>query len=52
MTPQERMKFFWATGFLPGTMADDLNDRNVWQPAQPRRRRVNWLRLISLGLLG
>jgi len=27
MTPQERMDWFWATGVLPGSMFDDLNDR-------------------------
>jgi len=52
MTPQERLNFFWSSGILPGTVADDLNDRHNWQPVQPRRQRVSWLRLISLGLLG
>jgi hypothetical protein len=27
MTPKERMDWFWATGFLPGSMFDDLHDR-------------------------
>ena len=27
MTPQEKIDWFWATGVLPGSMFDDLNDR-------------------------
>lgn len=51
MKAQERLKFFWATGVLPGTMFDDLNDQESREPVLPRRRRVNWRRLISLGML-
>ena len=52
MTPKEKMDIFWATGILPGTMFDDLNDRVIQGPMLPRPRRRNWLRLLSLGLLG
>ena len=33
MTPQEKMKWFWATGALPGTVFDDLNDREAMRLA-------------------
>ena len=52
MKPKEKLDFFWATGVLPGTMFDDLNDRASREPAVPRRRRMNWLRVLSLGMLG
>jgi len=52
MSPQEKIRFFWATGVLPGTMFDDLSEKKIAQPAQRRRKRFNWLRLVSLGLVG
>ncbi|MFZ5916900.1 MAG: hypothetical protein ACOYZ7_08210 [Chloroflexota bacterium] len=52
MKPKEKIEFFWATGVLPGTIFEDLNDRFLHEPKMPRRRRANWLRLISLGILG
>jgi hypothetical protein len=51
MTPRDRLNFFWSSGILPGTVADDLNDRYKRQPGQPHRRRVSWLQLLTLGLL-
>ncbi len=47
MTPQERLDWFWATGELPGTIFDDLNDRKRKVPGQPRRRHAKRLRLGS-----
>ncbi len=54
MTPQEKLRFFWTIGTLPGTMFDDFDDteRRIHPVATPRRRRINWLKCISLGLLG
>ena len=40
MTPQEKIRSFWAIGKLPGTMFDDLNDRKPKVPEQPRRRHA------------
>ena len=44
MTPKEEMHWFWATGVLPGTMFDDLDDRRAKLPDRPPRP-INWLRL-------
>lgn len=52
MTPQEKIDFFWASGILPGTLFDDMNDQHRKDSTQPQRRRVHWIRLVSLGLLG
>lgn len=52
MKPKERIDFFWATGVLPGTIFEDLDDQPTRERLLPRRRRRNWLRLISLGILG
>jgi len=47
MTPQEKIRWFWSTGELPGTIFDDLNDRKPKVPEQPRRRHARWLQLGS-----
>jgi hypothetical protein len=43
MTSCEKMRWFWVTGTLPGTMFDDLSDQKVKGLALPRRRG-KWLR--------
>jgi len=42
MTPQEKMKWFWAIGAMPGSIFDDLNDRKG-KRAVPPCRQVKWL---------
>ncbi len=37
MTPQERMRWFWATGVLPGSIFQDLDDPKA---AKTRRWRL------------
>ena len=39
MKPQEKMSWFWATGVLPGTLFDDLNDKQPSSPWRWRRAR-------------
>jgi hypothetical protein len=51
MTPQDRIRFFWASGILPGTMFDDLDYPATRQLVQPPRRRLSWLQRLSLGRL-
>jgi hypothetical protein len=51
MTLQDKIKFFWATGILPGTMFDGLGYPATHESAQPHRRRASWLRRLSLGRL-
>jgi hypothetical protein len=50
MKPREKINWFWATGILPGTMFDDLNDREIRQLEEPRRRRTRQLRRAGLRL--
>lgn len=52
MTPQEKIKWFWATGVLPGTMFDDWDEKKRTPQNKSLRRQVSWLRWLSLGLLG
>ena len=47
MTPQEKIRWFWSIGELPGTTFDDLNDRKPKVPEQPRRRQAKRLQLGS-----
>ena len=47
MTPQEKLRYFWSLGELPGTIFDDLNDRKPKVPEQPRRRQTKRLQLGS-----
>jgi hypothetical protein len=47
MTPQEKIRWFWSIGELPGTIFDDLNDREPQMPDQPRRRHAKRLQLGS-----
>jgi hypothetical protein len=47
VTPQQKIRWFWAIGELPGTIFDDLNDRKPKVPEQPRRQQARRLRLGS-----
>lgn len=44
MELQEKMNMFWATGVLPGSVFDDLNDRKIRPHAGPYRHRSSYLR--------
>jgi hypothetical protein len=46
MKPQDKMDWFWATGVLPGTIFDDLDDRKAaragrWARVRSQIRRLN-----------
>jgi hypothetical protein len=47
MTPQEKMRWFWTMGEVPGTIFDDLNDRKPQVPGQPKRRQAKRRQLSS-----
>jgi hypothetical protein len=39
MKPQEKMDWFWATGVLPGTLFDDMDDQKARKPGRWSRIR-------------
>jgi hypothetical protein len=41
MKPQEKMSWFWATGVLPGTLFDDIDDKKARVTWRERRTRVD-----------
>ena len=45
MRPQERIRWFWSTGVLPGTLFDDMEDQRNKAPRQSRRRLAKRLQL-------
>lgn len=39
MKPQDKMRWFWATGVLPGTLFDDFNDNHGHVIGRGRKNR-------------
>jgi hypothetical protein len=45
---EEKLHWFWAAGFLPGSMFDDWNERVSKSQALVHSRRLNWLGMLGL----
>jgi len=37
MTPQEKMRWFWSVGIVPGSLLGDTDDRRIKLPSWNRR---------------